>query len=154
MYQAGEKVVSISLSDNKCQITAILAAPLKGDLLLPQLMYKGKTVRCDPKVTFPEGWDIWHSENHWSNEETMHHYVEKIIVPYVENKQIALKLSTTHPAIGLYDCFHNQTTPEIESLLQENNIIPVHIPANCTGKLQLMDVSVNRPVKDRLRKSF
>lgn len=105
-----------------------------------------------PKSSFPKGWDIWHSENHSSNEETMHH-VEKIILPYVKKKRIALKLSTTHPAIVLYNCFRGQTTPKIELSLQENNTIPVQIPANCTGSLW-MYVSVSHQVKDQLRKSF
>ena len=140
MHQSGEKVVPISHSDDKRQITAVL-------------IYKGKTSRCHPKVDFPEWWDIWHSENHWSNEETMHRYIEKIIVPFIEKKRIALKLPTTHPALVLYDCFRGQTTAEIESLLEKNNIVTVQISANCTDKLQPMDVSVNRPMKDRLRKN-
>ena len=44
---------------------------MSGDLLPPQL--QGKTENCHPKVDFPEEWDIWHSENHWSNESTMIH---------------------------------------------------------------------------------
>lgn len=64
MHQSGEKVVPVSHSDNKCQITAVLAATMKGEYLPPQLIYKGKTSQCHPQVSFPEGWDIWHSENH------------------------------------------------------------------------------------------
>ena len=154
MHQSGEKVVPISHSDDKRQITAVLAATMKGEYLPPQLNYKGKTSRCHPQVDFPEGWDIWHSENHWSNEETMHRYIEKVIVPFIEKKRIALKLPTIHPALVLYDCFRGQTTAKIESLLEKNNNVTVQIPANCTDKLQPMDVSVNRPMKDRLRKNF
>lgn len=60
----------------------------------PQINYKWKTQQCHPQLDFPEGWDIWHLENHWSNEDTMHCYIEKIIVPFIE-KRIALKLPTT-----------------------------------------------------------
>ena len=66
--RAKEKVILIANSDDKRQITAVLAATMTGEYLPPQMIYKGKTERCHPKVAFPEGWDIWHSENHWSNE--------------------------------------------------------------------------------------
>ena len=63
-------------------------------------------------------------------------------------------MPTTHPALVLYDCFCGHTTAKIKSLLEKNSIVPVQIPADCTDKLQPMDVSVNRPMKDRLRKNF
>ncbi len=83
MHHAGEKVVPITISDDKRQITAVLAATMVGEYLPPQLIYTGKTSRRHPKVTAPKGWDIWHSHNHWSNEETMKRYIEMIIIPFV-----------------------------------------------------------------------
>ena len=64
MHRAGEKVIPIANSDNKRQITAVLAASMSGEYLAPQLMFKGKTERCHPRVPFPKGWDVWHSDNH------------------------------------------------------------------------------------------
>ena len=81
MHRAGEKVIPISNSDDKRQITAIFAAILSGEYLPPQFIYKGKTEHCHPQVAFPKGWDFWHSNNHWSNELTMKRYIEKIFVP-------------------------------------------------------------------------
>lgn len=83
MNRAGAKVIPIHNSDDKRQITAVLSASLSGEYLAPQLLYQGKTDRCHPKVTFPEGWDVWHSENHWSNEDTMKRYIERIIIPFL-----------------------------------------------------------------------
>ena len=54
----GDKVVPIAKSDDKRQITAVLAASIAGEYLSPQLLFQGKTTRCHPSVTFPEGWDI------------------------------------------------------------------------------------------------
>ena len=102
----------------------------------------------------PSGWDLWHSDNHWSNEETMKWYVEKIVVPYLEAKRVALKLSKSHPPLAIFDCFRGQTTPEFLPLLKVHNIVSVQIPANCTDRLQPLDVSVNKPIKDDLKKSF
>ena len=71
MEKQGAKVIPIANVDDKRQLTAVLAATPGGEYLLPQLLYKGKTAKCHPQVTFPDGWDVWHSDNRWSNEETM-----------------------------------------------------------------------------------
>jgi len=39
-----------------------------GDYLSPQLLYQERTPKCHPQVAFPDGWDVWHSKNHWLNE--------------------------------------------------------------------------------------
>ena len=39
------------------------------------------------------------------------------------------------------------------SILEANNIYTVRVPANCTDKLQPMDLSVNKPAKEFMRKS-
>ena len=50
--------------------------------------------------------------------------------------------------------FRGQTTAEIVSLLEHHNIVSVQIPPNCMDKLQPMDISVNKPMKDELKISF
>lgn len=43
----------------------------------------------------------------------------------------------------------------IKKLFEENNIITVQIPANCSDKLlQPMDVSINKPMKEELKAEF
>ena len=56
MNEAKAKKEVIANSDDKSQITAVLAATITGEHLPRQLIYKGKTTRCSPKVLFPEGW--------------------------------------------------------------------------------------------------
>jgi len=119
MHRAGAKVIPISNCDDKRQITAVLAASITEEYLAPQLISQGKTNRCHPKVAFPQGWDVWHSENHWSNEDTMVHYIEKVVVPFFAQKRKALKLEETHPALVLYDSFRGQTTETIGTLVGE-----------------------------------
>ena len=154
MHRAGEKIIPIANSDDKHQITAVLAASMAGEYLAPQLIFQGKTQRCHPPVAFPKGWDIWHSENHWSNEDTMQRYIEQIIIPFIDQKRQDLSLDKSHTALVLFDCFRGQITATIESLLQQNNIVAVRIPPNCTDKLQPMDVSINKPMKDGMRTRF
>ena len=76
-----------------------------------QLIYKGKTTGCYLKVSFPDNWDVSYSPNHWSNEDIVERYVQKIIIPSVNNKREMLKLQKQHPAMAIIDCFKGQTTP-------------------------------------------
>jgi len=111
----------------------------------PQLIYKGKTTKCHPDVKFPAGWDIWHSDNHWSNKNTIKTYLEKIIIPFVNRKRKELCLQDSHPTLAIYDGFCGQTTDAISSLLSSHNIYTVQIPANCTDKLQPLNIAINKP---------
>ncbi len=153
IHQAKAKIIPIANSDDKRQITAVLAATLTGEYLPPQLIYKGKTMRCHPKVAVPDGWDVWHSDNHWSTETTMKRYIENVIVPFITRKRLTLQLKATQPALAIFDCFKGQTTPAILDLLQKHNK-NYSFCANCTDKLQPMDVSINKPMKDEMKSQF
>ena len=87
MEQKGKKHVEIIALDDKQQITAVICGSLSGDVLPLQLIYQGKTQACLPKVSFPKGWLISYTPNHWSNEEKMHEYIKKVIVPYLKAKR-------------------------------------------------------------------
>ena len=125
-----------------------------GTYLPPQLIFDGKTERCHPSITFPSGWDIWHSPNHWSNEDLIKRYVEKILVPFFVQGREACGLEETHPVLVIFDSFRGQNTPAFIELLDSHNIRVVRVPPNCTDKLQPLDVSVNKPVKDEMKKRF
>ena len=109
MHQASHKLVPITHSDDKLQITGVLTVTATGKCFFPRLIYKGKTVRCHPKLTIPTEWDIWHSENHWSTEETMIRYIEKVIFQFVEEERAELKLLMSYLALAIFDCFNRLT---------------------------------------------
>ena len=125
MEKEGAKVVPIAHSDDKWQLTAVLAITAGGEYLPSQLLYQGKMPKCHPQISFPAGWDVWHSVNHWSNEITMRRYIDNIIVPFVIKWRKELKLKETHPAVGIFDNFHGQTTAAILSHLKSHNIMPI-----------------------------
>jgi len=72
MEKQGSKNMVIKGSDDKQQITVVLAATLTGCFMRPLILYEGKTDRCHPAV---EGWDVSHTSNHWSNEVSMIQYL-------------------------------------------------------------------------------
>ena len=44
--------------------------------------------------------------------------------------------------------------PAVQTLLEESHIFRVIVPTNCTDLLQPLDLSVNKPFKDKLRRGF
>ena len=155
MEKKGTKRVEISAADDKRQITAVFACALSGCFLPMQLMYQGTTERCLPSnVPFPANWHITYTANYWSNENTMVQYIQKIILPYVSEVRGKLDLADDYPALVLFDVFKGQCTESVFKLLKENNIFYVMIPANCTDKIQPLDLSVNKPAKDFMKRKF
>lgn len=97
MHQAKATVSPIAHSDDKRQVTAVIPATLRGELLPPYIIYQGKTAKCHPTAAISERWDIWHSPNHRSSEDTMKRHVEQVVVPVIDRKRVELKLDATHP---------------------------------------------------------
>ena len=84
----------------------------------------------------------------------MRRYKERKVVPFITKKREALKLPSDHPVLALFDGFKGQTTDGICQILNNNHISFVLIPANCTDKLQPLDIAINKPLKDELKWSF
>ena len=58
-----------------------------------QIIYGGKTDKCQPVFKFLSDWNITHSENHWANTATQMDYVKTIILPYIR------KVHRTHVVV-------------------------------------------------------
>ena len=80
-------------------------------------------------------------------------YFQKIIIPYVEKTRDESFEEDT-PALIIMDNFKGQITSSVNSLLEANNIHVCLLPANTTDRLQPMDISVNKPAKDFLKRCF
>ena len=114
--------------------------------------YAGKTSRCYPRYDFPPDWDITHSPKRWSNEATTIQYIQNIIIPYVNKTRETYEDDT--PALIIMDNFKGQITSTVSNLLEENNIHVCLLPANTTDRLQPIDLTVNKPTKDFLKRCF
>ena len=152
MDRRGVKRVEITGLSDKRQITAVFCGSLIGDFLPVQVIYKGKTSRCHPSFSFPSDWHITHSPRHWSTECTMIDYINHIIVPYVNATRV--RLGQNAPALVIMDNFKGQTTPQINEIFEQHNIHVCLLPPNTTDRLQPMDLSVNKPAKDFLKRRF
>ena len=81
-------------------------------------------------------------------------HLEKVIVPFVNEKRAELKLPMSYPALAIFDCSKGQTTPAVKAVLRQYHIRFVIVPPNCTDKLQPLNISINKPIKSEMKKCF
>jgi hypothetical protein len=81
-------------------------------------------------------------------------YVKNIILPYIRKVHRTQNLSKSQMALCIFDVFRAQMGEDFLDFLSENNIKVVYVPARCTDRLQPLDVSVQKAIKNHLRQSF
>lgn len=153
MAEKGSSKVAIAGLSDKRAITAVLACSAAGDMLPFQLIYPGKTDRCHPSVTVPSGFDVTHNATHWSTGVTMVRYVTNILAPYIQKVRLELDVPDM-PALIIYDSFSAHSLGDVQQELNALNVLHHPVPAHMTDLLQPLDLSVNKPVKDFLRRHF
>jgi hemerythrin-like domain-containing protein len=70
------------------------------------------------------------------------------------NIRVKLALPLGQKALMILDFFSAQLGEDFRQLMLSKNLVFVYVPTNCTSKLQPMDLSVQKCVKDRMRNSF
>lgn len=75
-------------------------------------------------------------------------------MPYINKIEEEMKLSSDQRALCIINNFTAQCTTDVNDLFEYYGIDTVHVPANCTGELQPMDISINKPVKTFLKDEF
>jgi hypothetical protein len=155
----GSSDVAVIGAEDKRQITVCVAASLRGDLLPLQLIFQGKTARSLPSGTAASTAarvDITCSNNHWSTQETMQRWITKVLLPHSERMIELHGLDANAHILLLLDCWAVHKSVEFRGWLQKEHprIHLVFVPANCTSKLQLADVALQRPFKSSIAQSF
>ena len=125
---------------------------MSGEFLPIQLIYKGKTERCDPKFNFPASFNVTQSPNHWSNEDKAKEILHKVIIPYERNKRSELGLRKNQPWLLIADVFKAHLTEPVKKIVAEESGKMIPVPNNLTHKFQPLDLTVNRSCKSYLRK--
>lgn len=150
----GAKQVPLKGMDDKRQVTLLLAITKSGAVLPPQVIYAGLTDNCHPKFSFPDSWDIYHTPSHWSTEESMIRYIEKVIVPYVKHIRDEEDLPLRQRALCIFDVFAAHRGKKLLELLDRKGIKVVFVPAACTDRLQPLDLIPNNVFKSYLKSEF
>ena len=79
-------------------------------------------------------------------------YIEHLIIPHVE--KVREMLDEDKPALVIMDNFKGQVTKSVISLLDAHNIYTCLLPPNTTDRLQPLDIAVNKPAKEYIKKQF
>lgn len=159
-YEAqGSASVAVVGSDDKRQITVCLASALDGTLLPLQLIFQGKTARSLPAVTpssLAVNAHLTCSENHWSSQVTMQQWVSEVLMPYADRCIQQHRLHSDAHIVLLLDVWAVHKSEEFRKFLRTHHprVHLVFVPANCTSKLQVADVALQRPFKHGITKRF
>jgi hypothetical protein len=118
-------------------ITVALAVTASGSLLPPYLIYRRKTVPTG--VELP-GTIVSANNTAWMNTAELKKWIDLVLVPYSNG---------CRPLLVLDSAPSHRSADAKDALNAVCDV--VMIPAGYTGKLQPLDLSVNKPLKDRLR---
>jgi len=129
----------------KVRLTVMLAATADGRKLPPLLILKRKTL---PKSgAFPKDIVIRAQEKGWMTEELMLEWLK-----IVWGRRMRAFLN--QPSMLVLDAVKGHLTDSVENQLCKMNTELVVMLRGITSVLQPMDVSINKPFKDRLRQQY
>ena len=138
----GEKTVLIKTTGNeKNHFTVVLACLADGTKLKPMIIFKRKTMA---KEDIPPGVVVHVHEKGWMEEKGMLLWIKKVWK--CRPGELLRK-----KACLVYDMFKTHLMDSIKSKLKEGNTDVAIIPGGLTSQLQPLDVSINKPFKEKVR---
>ena len=123
-----------TMGNEKNRITVVLTCAGDGSKLRPMVIFKRKTL---PKVANKHGVVIAAQEKGWMDGEGMKTWIKKV-------------WRSRRRSLLVCDAFEAHVTERVKTA-QENTNLAV-IPGGLTSILQPLDVSLNKPFKDGVRK--
>ena len=135
----------------------------KRQATLQILVHADGIARCKPLLIFHGKTGIQHSriaaESRQYDSRVVVKFNEKayaneaIVLEWIKNQY---KWSTEHPRrnkprLLSLDVFEGQKTEAVLKAFRELNTVPSFIPGGCTGYVQVLDVAINKPLKQRIQ---
>lgn len=163
--ETGSSQVSVLGAEEKWAFTVMVSVAASGEALLFQAVYAGKSDKSCPSKTSPYhdtalevGFQFVFSgtDMYWSNHETMHQYVDQILVPYIKKQKQLHGLPENQKTLWSIDVWAVHRSKEFRTWMKENhlNILLDYIPGGCTGVGQPCDVGIQRPFKLLATRSY
>jgi hypothetical protein len=141
----GEKSVIIRTSGcEKQRCTAMLAITVDGRKLPLYVIFKRKTM---PKAKLPNGVHVHVQGKGWMNAAMVCDWVCKV---WGQPPGALLR----RPSLLVWDSFRRHFGDDTKRILTEMKTDLAVIPGGLTSVLQLLNVSVNKPFKDNVRKMY
>jgi hypothetical protein len=101
----------------------------------------------------PYQFHFTHTKNHWSDAGTTRQYVSVILVPYYHRVKEKNGWPLDYPCIWIIDCWSVHKSALFLDWLRETYswIHVLFVPANCTGRMQPCDLSLQLAAKRALK---
>ena len=144
-HSTGSKTIRIaSTKATKKGFTVALCANGAGEKLPALIIFKEKGAKLGPRVsqaiTIPPNVRISASDNGWMTSQLYHWWLNNVYGSNMAARRLLL-----------VDNYKAHLTEESKTIVKNCNSELVLIPAGCTSLVQPMDVSINRPFKQRMR---
>ena len=150
-FKGGKSIALVGKRKSK-QVAVTFLCTKTGIFLPMQLIYQGKTNRCQPTgIEFPDGFNITHRKSHWSNEDKVIEHLESIIFSFAKSKRAELDLEEEQKCILIFYVFKAQCTQRVFDLIDENHCVTVFVPANLAHIFQPLDFAINGVAKSFLK---
>lgn len=141
----GAKSVLIKSTGNeKARITVMLSVLADGRKLPPYVVLRRKTM---PKEKLPPGIVYRCQEKGWMTQELVIDWLKTV---WNRRPGALLKMK----GMLALDAFRGHLTPQVKKEVEAMNTDLVIIPGGMTSQLQVLDVVVNKPFKDHMRKKY
>ncbi|KAJ1202141.1 hypothetical protein NDU88_005942 [Pleurodeles waltl] len=143
----GDKTVLLRTTGNeKYHFTVILSCLANGTKLRPVIIFKRKTL--PKKVNFLPRITVRAHVKGWMDEDGTKKWLEEV---WNGRPGAALKKKTS---LLVWDMFRAHTSDDIKILAKSSQVTLAVIPGGLTSVLQPLDVCLNKPFKDRVRKMW
>ena len=157
----GSKQVVTAGSEEKRVITVMVSLSNNGTLLPFQVIFKGSTQTSLPSKkakSFKEATEVGFlfessmTQTYWSTQDTMHSFVNWILVPYYDKIKKELGLPPQQRSMWQINCWSVHRSKEFMTWMGKSreNIVVNFVPARMTGLFQLADVSIQRILKQSM----
>ena len=117
---------------------------IDGTKFPPICIFKGKILPRSQRDLIPSGVFVWFQQNGWMDSDLMIEYVD-----YLNELR-----TNSEPMMLVYDSFKGHLEESVKKKFRESGIDLAVIPGGLTSICQPLDVALNKPFKDNLRKEW
>lgn len=142
----GEKTVWVKESRSgwdKRQASLVLCVFADGvPRVPPMIIFRGTGKRLGrERERYHPGVLVEYNPTAYMNDKLFERYITTHLIPALGGR----------PTLFALDLMGSHKTPAVLELLNNSNITPSLIPSGCTGLVQPLDVSINKPLKELVR---
>ena len=150
----GSQTVSIKQLPTSQRCSVMLGCAMNGFKLDPYVVFKGKNDpesgrvcrEIDSKRGYPQNIALGVQEKAWMDTEKVMDWIDKVWVPFIEH-------GATDEArwyLLILDKYRAHMVREVMNRFAVLQTVVLHIPGGYTGRLQVMDVGINKPTGMKL----